>query len=260
MLIDQGSAAAGKTTAENTVQTGATMTNALSVLIVDDDRELAQMLTEYLTAEGFSPSVAHDGNAALTCLNAYKYDLVILDVMLPSLNGFDVLRNLRQTLSVPVIMLTAHGTDVDRIVGLELGADDYLAKPFNPRELVARIRAVLRRFATRDPGSPAPAVSIGQLRLDPATFGVTLEGKQIRLTGTEFRVLEMLMRVPGQVQSRELLTERVLGRKLTPYDRSIDTHVSNLRRKLGLGIPGLPEIRSIRGTGYVLTAQGEERV
>jgi len=116
MLIDQGSAAAGKTTAENTVQTGATMTNALSVLIVDDDRELAQMLTEYLTAEGFSPSVAHDGNTALTRLTAYKYDLVILDVMLPSLNGFDVLRNLRQTLSVPVIMLTAHGTDVDRIV------------------------------------------------------------------------------------------------------------------------------------------------
>lgn len=235
-------------------------TSLSSVLIVDDDRELAQMLTEYLTAEGFAITVAHDGNTALNKLAASKYDLVILDVMLPSLNGFDVLRSLRQTLSVPVIMLTAHGTDVDRIVGLELGADDYLAKPFNPRELVARMRAVLRRFTTRDPGSPSPPIVVGQLRLDPATFGVTLEGRQIRLTGTEFRVLEMLMRTPGQVQSRDLLTERVLGRKLTPYDRSIDTHVSNLRRKLGLGVPGLPEIRSIRGTGYVLTAQGEERV
>lgn len=238
------------------------MSNTTSVLIVDDDRELAQMLTEYLTAEGFVAAVAHDGSTALNKLATNKYELVILDVMLPSLNGFDVLRNLRQTLSVPVIMLTAHGTDVDRIVGLELGADDYLAKPFNPRELVARIRAVLRRCSSRDStsGSPAPPVSVGQLRLDPATFGVTLEGKQIRLTGTEFRVLEMLMRTPGQVQSRDLLTERVLGRKLTPYDRSIDTHVSNLRRKLGLGVPGLPEIRSIRGTGYVLTAQGEEHV
>ncbi len=238
------------------------MSNTTSVLIVDDDRELAQMLTEYLTAEGFVATVAHDGSTALNKLATNKYELVILDVMLPSLNGFDVLRNLRQTLSVPVIMLTAHGTDVDRIVGLELGADDYLAKPFNPRELVARIRAVLRRCSSRDStsGSPAPPVSVGQLRLDPATFGVTLEGKQIRLTGTEFRVLEMLMRTPGQVQSRDLLTERVLGRKLTPYDRSIDTHVSNLRRKLGLGVPGLPEIRSIRGTGYVLTAQGEEPV
>jgi two-component system response regulator CpxR len=231
----------------------------LSVLIVDDDRELAQMLTEYLNADGFTTEVAHDGNTALTRLNATKFDLVILDVMLPSLNGFDVLRSLRQTLSVPVIMLTAHGTDVDRIVGLELGADDYLPKPFNPRELVARIRAVLRRFTTtRDPGSPSSPVSVGQLRLDPATFGVALDGKQIRLTGTEFRVLEMLMRTPGQVQSRDLLTERVLGRKLTPYDRSIDTHVSNLRRKLGLGEPGLPEIRSIRGSGYVLTAHADQ--
>ena len=238
------------------------MTNATSVLIVDDDRELAQMLTEYLTAEGFVTAVAHDGSTALNKLATNKYELVILDVMLPSLNGFDVLRNLRQSLSVPVIMLTAHGTDVDRIVGLELGADDYLGKPFNPRELVARIRAVLRRFSVREGASGAPAlpVTVGPLRIEPATFGVTLEGKQIRLTGTEFRVLEMLMRTPGQVQSRDLLTERVLGRKLTPYDRSIDTHISNLRRKLGLGVPGLPEIRSIRGTGYVLTAQSEEAV
>jgi len=156
-------------------------------------------------------------------------------------------------------MLTAHGADVDRIVGLELGADDYLAKPFNPRELVARTRAVLRRFASRDSEAPAAPITVGPIWLDPATLEVTLAGKSIRLTGTEFRVLELLMRSAGQVQSRESLTERVLGRKLTPYDRSIDTHVSNLRRKLGLGQSGLPEIRSIRGAGYVLAAHAETR-
>src|SRR5918993_180493 len=149
--------------------------------------------------------------------------------------------------------------DDDRIVGLELGADDYLSKPFNPRELVARVRAVLRRFSPRDADTPAHPVSVGPLRLDPAIFEVTLSGEAVRLTGTELRLLEVLMRSAGQVQSRESLTERVLGRRLTPYDRSIDTHVSNLRRKLGLGEPGLPEIRSIRGAGYVLIASGEAR-
>jgi len=226
-----------------------------SLLIVDDDRELAQMLNEYLSTEGFSIAIAYDGSSALERLNAEKFDLVVLDVMLPTLNGFDVLRNLRQSLSVPVIMLTARGADVDRIVGLELGADDYLAKPFNPRELVARIRAVLRRFSTRESGTIGQVVTVGGLKLDPAAFTVTLDGRSIRLTGTEFRVLETLMRAVGQVQSRDSLTEKVLGRKLSPYDRSIDTHISNLRRKLGSGEPGAPEIRSMRGAGYVLTAQ-----
>jgi len=234
-------------------------TNTPSLLIVDDDRELGQMLNEYLTGEGFRVTIVRDGLEALDKLGNETFDLVILDVMLPSLNGFDVLRRLRKTLSVPVVMLTAHGADVDRIVGLELGADDYLAKPFNPRELVARTRAVLRRFAARDSDLPAQPVSVGPIWLDPATLEVTLSGKAVRLTGTEFRVLELLMRSPGQVQSRESLTERVLGRKLTPYDRSIDTHVSNLRRKLGLGLAGLPEIRSIRGAGYVLAAHPDER-
>src|SRR5688572_9418718 len=231
-----------------------TMTLPASILIVDDDRELGQMLTEYLSGEGFQVSVVRDGAEALERLTgeSHPFDLVILDVMLPSLSGFEVLRRLRHSLSVPVIMLTAHGADVDRIVGLELGADDYLSKPFNPRELVARVRAVLRRFSPRDTDMPAHPVSVGPLRLDPATFEVTLSGESVRLTGTELRLLEVLMRAVGQVQSRESLTERVLGRRLTPYDRSIDTHVSNLRRKLGLGENGLPEIRSIRGAGYVL--------
>ncbi len=233
--------------------------NMPSLLLVDDDRELGQMLNEYLGGEGFRVTIARDGLEALDKLATETYDLVILDVMLPSLNGFDVLRRLRRTLSVPVVMLTAHGADVDRIVGLELGADDYLAKPFNPRELVARTRAVLRRFSSRDSEAPAAPVTVGPIWLDPATLEVTLLGKAVRLTGTEFRVLELLMRSAGQVQSRESLTERVLGRKLTPYDRSIDTHVSNLRRKLGLGQSGLPEIRSIRGAGYVLAAHAETR-
>jgi two-component system response regulator CpxR len=255
-----------------------TMTLPASILIVDDDRELGQMLTEYLTGEGFQVAIVRDGAEALDRLTgrpsdsrstaegslrengeAHPFDLVILDVMLPSLSGFEVLRRLRHSLSVPVIMLTAHGADVDRIVGLELGADDYLSKPFNPRELVARVRAVLRRFSPRDADTPAHPVSVGPLRLDPATFEVTLSGQSVRLTGTELRLLEVLMRAVGQVQSRESLTERVLGRRLTPYDRSIDTHVSNLRRKLGLGENGLPEIRSIRGAGYVLIATSEAR-
>jgi DNA-binding response OmpR family regulator len=237
------------------------MTQPPSLLIVDDDRELGQMLTEYLSGEGFQVSVLRDGAEALDRLieQPHPADLVILDVMLPSLSGFEVLRRLRRNLSVPVIMLTAHGADVDRIIGLELGADDYLAKPFNPRELVARVRAVLRRFSPRDTDAPAHPVTIGPLRLDPAIFEVTLSGEAVRLTGTELRLLEVLMRSAGQVQSRESLTERVLGRRLTPYDRSIDTHVSNLRRKLGLGEQGLPEIRSIRGAGYVLIANGEAR-
>ena len=238
------------------------MTVPASLLIVDDDRELGQMLTEYLTGEGFQVTLVRDGAEALERLTeqSHPFDLVILDVMLPSLSGFEVLRRLRHSLSVPVIMLTAHGADVDRIVGLELGADDYLSKPFNPRELVARVRAVLRRFSPRDTDMPAHPVSVGPLRLDPATFEVTLSGQSVRLTGTELRLLEVLMRAVGQVQSRESLTERVLGRRLTPYDRSIDTHVSNLRRKLGLGENGLPEIRSIRGAGYVLIAtSGEAR-
>ncbi len=241
------------------------MTLPVSVLIVDDDRELGQMLTEYLSAEGFIVTIVCDGAEALQELaiddeaarEAPRYDLIILDVMLPSLSGFEVLRRLRHVLSVPVIMLTAHGADVDRIVGLELGADDYLAKPFNPRELVARMRAVLRRFAPRDADMPGTPVIVGPMRLDPAKFEVTMEGEPVRLTGTELRLLELLMRTVGQVQSRESLTDRVLGRRLTPYDRSIDTHVSNLRRKLGLGEKGRPEIRSIRGAGYVLIAAGD---
>jgi DNA-binding response OmpR family regulator len=227
-----------------------------SILLVDDDRELDVMLTEYLSAEPFRVATAVDGTVALELLTEESFDLVVLDVMLPSLSGFDVLRRLRQTLTVPVIMLTARGEDIDRILGLELGADDYLPKPFNPKELVARIHAVLRRTAKNIEFSNQ-AVTVGSLHLSTATLEATVDGRAVRLTGTEFRVLELLMRGAGHAQSREFLTERILGRTLSAYDRSIDTHISNLRRKLiderGRGI----EIRNIRGAGYLLTGNRE---
>jgi two-component system response regulator CpxR len=232
------------------------MTHA-SILLVDDDRELDQMLTEYLSAEAFRVATAVDGAAALKRITDEMFDLVILDVMLPSLSGFEILRRLRQTLTMPVIMLTARGEDVDRILGFELGADDYLPKPFNPKELVARIRAVLRRTARGT--EPNQVIGVGPLHLNTATLAVMMDGEPVRLTGTEFRVLELLMRTAGQAQSRELLTERALGRKLSAYDRSIDTHISNLRRKLVDGDGRGMEIRNMRGAGYVLTGNREGR-
>jgi DNA-binding response OmpR family regulator len=231
------------------------MTNP-SILIVDDDRELDQMLAEYLQAESFGTEIETDGRQALARLENETFDLVILDVMLPSLNGFDVLRKLRHVLTVPVIMLTARGEDADCIRGLELGADDYLAKPFNPRQLVARIRAVLRRTAALgdEPGQP---ITVGPLALDPASHVARADGKALTVTDAEFRLLEMLMQTAGTVNSRELLTERVLGRALSAYDRSIDTHVSNLRRKLASSGAESIEVRSVRGAGYVLTCREE---
>jgi DNA-binding response OmpR family regulator len=223
-----------------------------SVLLVDDDFELGQMLTEYLSTEAFSVITAYDGGSALKLAEKESFALIILDVMLPSLNGFDILRTLRRTQSVPVIMLTARGADNDRILGFELGADDYLAKPFNPKELLARMRAVLRRSV--DAAAHASFdLTLGDLRLSAADLDASVEGRALHLTGAEFRVLELLMRPPGRTRSRDLLTERVLGRKLTPGDRSIDTHISNLRRKLGERKCASVEIRNIRGAGYVLT-------
>ena len=210
------------------------------------------MLTEYLSAEAFRVVTVVDGFAALKLIASETFDLVILDVMLPSMSGFDVLRKLRQTLSVPVIMLTARGEDNDRISGFELGADDYLSKPFNPKELLARMRAVLRR-TNGDEKHSGREIAVGALRLDASGLDASVDGHALHLTGAEFRALELLMRMPGRARSRELLTERVLGRKLTPYDRSIDTHISNLRRKLAERKCTGVEIRNIRGAGYVLT-------
>jgi DNA-binding response OmpR family regulator len=224
------------------------------VLLVDDDRELCQMLTEYLEAEHFEVKSVHDGGDALEELKLNAFEILILDVMLPSLGGFDVLRKLGASYDTPILMLTARGDDVDRIVGLELGADDYLSKPFNPRELVARIRAILRRATSRAArGGPADEISVGQIVLNTGMHQVRIAERPVTLTGAEFRVLELLMRSAGQVISRESMTEQALGRKLVPYDRSIDTHISNLRRKLELEAGKNPEIKNVRGSGYTLT-------
>lgn len=225
------------------------------ILIVDDDRALAEMLSEYLAGENFITHHAEDGAAALARIETRDFDLVVLDVMMPGLDGFEVLTRLRRGSEVPVLMLTARGSDDDRVAGLELGADDYLAKPFNPRELVARIRAILRRRESAAIPRREP-LALGPLSLDPRSFLVSLAGREIRLTTAEYFVLEALAQRAGQIQSRESLTERALGRTLEPYDRSIDTHVANIRRKLGLQDLTPITIRGVRGQGYVLNWTG----
>ena len=225
----------------------------MAVLLVDDDRELCRMLGEYLNPEGFRLTTVHDGDEALYALGRHHFDLIVLDVMLPRLGGLDVLRTLRQKNTTPVLMLTARGEDIDRVVGLELGADDYLPKPFNPRELVARMRAILRRSLLLEPQpGRRDRIDAGPLSLHFASRTASARGQTINLTGAEFRVLEVLMQQVGIVVSREQLTRQVLSRRLTPYDRSIDTHISNIRRKL-VAVADQVSIVNVRRTGYVIT-------
>ena len=225
-----------------------------AVLVVDDDPELCDMLARYLAPQGFVVSAVHDGQEGLDAAAAGDWAAVVLDVMLPGLDGFEILRRLRARSDVPVVMLTARGDDVDRIVGLEVGADDYLAKPFNPRELVARLRAILRRARPEELPETRLAVPLepGALTLDVATLSARLADQPLPLTATEFRVLECLAREAGRVVTREALTRSALGRELSPFDRAIDTHISNLRRKLGRDRDGRSPIRGIRGAGYQL--------
>jgi two-component system response regulator CpxR len=225
----------------------------MAVLLVDDDRELCRMLGEYLNPEGFRLTTVHDGDEALYALGRHHFDLIVLDVMLPRLGGLDVLRALRQKNTTPVLMLTARGEDIDRVVGLELGADDYLPKPFNPRELVARMRAILRRSLLLEPQpGRRDRIDAGPLSLHFASRTASARGQTINLTGAEFRILEVLMQQVGIVVSREQLTRQVLSRRLTPYDRSIDTHISNIRRKL-VAVADQVSIVNVRRTGYVIT-------
>ena len=225
----------------------------MSVLLVDDDRELCRMLVEYLHPEGFRLTTVHDGEEALYALGRHHFDLIVLDVMLPKVGGLDVLRQLRPKDATPVLMLTARGEDIDRVVGLELGADDYLPKPFNPRELVARMRAILRRSLALEPQpGRRDRIDAGPLSLLFSSRTASARGQSIALTGAEFRVLEVLMQQLGSVVSREQLTRQVLGRRLTPYDRSIDTHISNIRRKLA-AVADEVSIVNVRRTGYALT-------
>jgi two-component system response regulator CpxR len=218
------------------------------VLLVDDDVQLCNLLAERLATEGYTIETVHDGSRGLERALSMEYSLVVLDLMLPGMGGLDVLRRLRKVSPVPVLILTARGEDSDRILGLEMGADDYVPKPFNPRELIARIRAILRRTG-RTEISAGPLV-VGDLRLDPAVREVWLEGAPLNLTSAEFTLLETFIRQPGCVLSREQLTESVLGRKLGPFDRVIDVHVSNLRRKLGVPQDG-QRIKAVRGSGYL---------
>lgn len=210
------------------------------------------MLTEYLGRYGFRVTAVHRGDKGLKAARERSWLLILLDVMLPGMDGFEVLKQLRSTSSVSVLLLTARGDDVDRIVGLEIGADDYLPKPFNPRELLARMRAILRRSGTTDVTPELPVLRIDDLELDPAARTALTRGKNLDLTDVEFSLLETLMRSPGKVVSREELAERVLGRNLSAFDRSLDMHVSRLRRKLDDASSSGDRVKTIRGAGYQL--------
>ena len=233
------------------------------LLIIDDDHGLVNLLKRFLEAEGFEVDAAFDHPSGLKAARSGEHELVILDVMLPGGSGFELLKSLRQESSTPVLLLTARGEAVDRILGLEIGADDYLAKPFDPRELVARIRAVLRRTREGVPtGTRLDAdqkLSVGDIEMSLATRTVTCGGQSVDLTSVEFNVLELLLRHAGNVVTREQLAEVALGRPLNPFDRSVDVHVSRLRKKLGCN-PGSDElIRPIRGIGYFMPASAPER-
>jgi DNA-binding response OmpR family regulator len=218
------------------------------VLIIDDDKQLCELLVERLTTEAFALDTAHDGVRGLERALSGEHALVILDLMLPRLAGLDVLRRLRAQSDIPVLILTARGEEVERVLGLEIGADDYLPKPFSPRELIARIRAILRR-SSRSTRTIEPVV-LGDIRVDPATREAWLKHRQLDLTSVEFTLLETLVRHAGRVISRDELTEKVLGRKIGPFDRVIDVHVSNLRGKLGTA-DRQERIKAVRNAGYL---------
>jgi len=226
------------------------------VLLVDDDVQLGKLLAERLATEGYTMDTVHDGVRGLERALSTEYALVVLDLMLPGMGGLDVLRQLRKASPVPVLILTARGEDADRILGLEMGADDYVPKPFNPRELIARIRAILRRTARTE--SSVGLLVAGDLRMDVTVREVWLEDAPLNLTSAEFTLLEVFMREPGRIHSRERLTESVLGRKLGSFDRVIDVHVSNLRKKLGLPQDG-QRIKAVRGSGYLFAPRANAK-
>ncbi|HTT60654.1 MAG TPA: response regulator transcription factor [Bryobacteraceae bacterium] len=227
----------------------------MRLLLIDDDTELCSLLAQFLQGEGFAVESVHEGQRGLELALRENFSLVILDVMLPGMDGFEILRRLRKESHVPVLMLTARADDVDRIIGLELGADDYLPKPFNPRELVARVRAVLRRYEPRL--TTASRVEVNGVTLDPATRQVTVDGRAIELTTFEFDILDVLMRAAGRVLSRDDLMENLYNRKATPFDRSIDMHISHIRRKLETK---RPFIKTIRSVGYQFLRSPQEEV
>lgn len=224
------------------------------ILIIDDDEELTELVSEFLGNEGFSVTAVHDGESGLAAALSNEYELAILDVMLPKKNGFDVLRELRRASMLPVVMLTAKGDDTERIVGLEIGADDYLPKPFNPRELAARLRAVLRRVhEPEEKRAGGEVLRVDDIEISLSGRTAKVDGRDIGLTAVEFDLLTALVEQAGRVVKKEDLSRRVLDRRLSPFDRSLDMHVSNLRKKLGPGGAGGDRIKTIRSVGYIYT-------
>ncbi|OZB41902.1 MAG: DNA-binding response regulator [Alishewanella sp. 34-51-39] len=227
------------------------------ILMIDDDTELTQLVAEYLALDGFEFEAVHDGEQGLARATHSNCDLILLDVMLPKLDGLSVLKALRQGPYCPVLMLTARGDDIDRILGLELGADDYLAKPFNPRELVARIKAILRRIELlqQEQQDLSPLLELNEVRLNAQNRQVSCASHPISLTATEFQLLEQLMRRAGEVVSKDDLSRAVLGRRLQQYDRSLDMHISNIRKKLAQHSQS-EKIQTLRGSGYLFLTEG----
>lgn len=229
------------------------------LLLVDDDIELVELLTELLRLEGFQVEIAHNGQQALDKLDS-SYDLVLLDIMMPVLNGVETLKQLRQRFDIPVMMLTARGNEIDRVLGLELGADDYLPKPFNDRELVARIKAILRRTANSSEVKKAALQDVTVIEYEGITLQIGSQqafyaGKDLNLTGTEFALLQILIANPGRILSREYLNMKVLSKPLTPFDRAIDMHMSNLRKKLPPKADGSSWFKTLRGRGYLFVSE-----
>jgi two-component system response regulator CpxR len=222
------------------------------ILIIDDDTELCDLLVKYLSAEGFNISCSHNGKDGIRVALSQDFKAIILDVMLPNINGFEVLKKIREKSQVPVLMLTARGDDIDRIVGLEIGADDYLSKPCNPRELVARLRSIIRRSERVEPAEKI--YTLDDLIIDSNKRNVTVDGQVLELTNAEYNIIQLLSSSPGQAFSKEELTEHSLNRKYTAFDRSIDVHISNLRHKLGENKNGEPRIKTVRGFGYLYDA------
>ncbi len=231
------------------------------ILLVDDDTELCELLAEFLGNDSFQASFCHNGFSALELLQTqHQFSAVVLDIMMPQISGLEVLQAIRAQHNIPIIMLTGRGGDIDRIVGLEMGADDYLSKPCNPRELAARLRAVLRRtmHTPNTTKTTSALIKLHGMVLDSAQRKVKIHDQPLELTSAEFNVLALLMRSAGNILSKSDLTEKVLHRKLSAYDRSIDVHVSRLRQKLAKALNGRNLIKSIRGYGYQMITDGEE--
>lgn len=222
-----------------------------NILLIDDDKELVSLLAEFLTLENFNVDTALDGEKGLQKALKGDYDLLLLDVMMPRLNGFEVLKLLRQKSDIPILMLTAKGDELDKVRGLEMGADDYLAKPFSERELLARIRAILRRTQYKNADNPSNKLTHLDIELFPAQQQAICQDFTIELTGTELLLLEKFLAHPGELISKSELSEEVLGKKLQPFDRSIDMHLSNIRRKLPSRKDGRTRVKNFRGRGYM---------